>query len=132
MPRWLGREAATRVAPVVLQRTAGNAFVVEEVLRELSAGGSEDSIPESVPHAVSARLARLSEEAVELLAIAAVLGLQIREPVVANEPQVAEAAPDELLAGPQPARLRTSARRTNQIGRYRGLFADSSVQTFMI
>ena len=69
---WLGAEAAARVAGDVHARTGGNAFFVEEVLRGLAT--DEPSVPESVRHAVGARLARLSPEADQLLAVASVLG----------------------------------------------------------
>jgi predicted ATPase len=69
---WLGPEAGARVADTVHARTGGNAFFVGEVLRGLA--DNDASVPESVRHAVGARLARLSPEADELLAVAAVLG----------------------------------------------------------
>jgi tetratricopeptide (TPR) repeat protein len=69
---WLGEEAAERVAAGVHERTGGNAFFVEEVLRGLAT--DDASVPESVRHAVGARLSRLSPEADELLGVAAVLG----------------------------------------------------------
>ena len=70
--RWVGSETATRVAAAVHERTGGNAFFVEETLRGLAA--DEPEVPESVRHAVGARLARLSEPADELLGVAAVIG----------------------------------------------------------
>ena len=68
---WLGAEAAG-LAAGVHDRTGGNAFFVEEVLRGLAE--DDASVPESVRHAVGARLARLTPEADELLSHAAVLG----------------------------------------------------------
>lgn len=69
---WLGPDAAAQVAGTVHARTGGNAFFVAEVLRGLA--DDDASVPESVRHAVGARLARLSPDADDLLAVAAVLG----------------------------------------------------------
>ena len=95
----LGAETAARVTGTVHARTGGNAFFVEEVLRGLA--DDDASVPESVRHAVGARLARLSPEADELLAVAAVLGLAVDAELladVAGRP-VAEVEPllDELF-----------------------------------
>ena len=79
---WLGAETAARVAGTVHARTGGNAFFVEEVLRGLA--DDDASVPESVRHAVGARLARLSPEADELLAVAAVLGLVVDAELLAS------------------------------------------------
>ena len=79
---WLGAETAARVAGAVHARTGGNAFFVEEVLRGLA--DDDASVPESVRHAVGARLARLSPEADELLAVAAVLGLVVDAELLAS------------------------------------------------
>ena len=89
-----GDEAAARVHA----RTDGNAFFVEEVLRGLTEG---PQVPESVRHAVGVRLARLGDDANELLGAAAVLGLELDpralEGTAALEPAAAEAALDEVL-----------------------------------
>jgi tetratricopeptide (TPR) repeat protein len=69
---WLGADEAERLAPAVHARTGGNAFFVEEVLRGLAS--DEAAVPESVRHAVGARLARLSEPADDVLGVAAVIG----------------------------------------------------------
>jgi tetratricopeptide (TPR) repeat protein len=96
---WLGDEQAARLAPGVHARTGGNAFFVEEVLRGLVA--DEAAVPESVRHAVGARLARLSEPADELLGIAAILGQVVDSALlaaVADRPAAAlEPSLDELL-----------------------------------
>jgi tetratricopeptide (TPR) repeat protein len=88
---WLGPEAAGRLTPAVHARTAGNAFFVEEVLRALAE--DDASVPESVRHAVGVRLARLGEEADELLAVAAVLGEAVDARLLAT---VAGRAPDDV------------------------------------
>ncbi|MEA2291670.1 MAG: hypothetical protein QOF17_690, partial [Solirubrobacteraceae bacterium] len=64
------------LASRVHDRTGGNAFFVEEVLRGLAEAGSPQ-VPESVRHAVGFRLSRLGDGANELLAVAAVLGLEL-------------------------------------------------------
>src|SRR5207245_3931841 len=89
-------EIATRVH----KRTAGNAFFVEEVLRELAESGPQ-VVPESVRHALGVRLSRMSNDANELIAAAAILGLEHDAralPATAGlEADAAEAALDELL-----------------------------------
>jgi tetratricopeptide (TPR) repeat protein len=94
---WVGREEATRVAHAVHERTGGNAFFVEEILRGLA--GDEREVPESVRHAVGARLARLSEPADELLGVAAVIGQAIDLQLLAAVAAVEDVEPlvDELL-----------------------------------
>jgi DNA-binding SARP family transcriptional activator len=86
------------VAARVHARTDGNAFFAEQVLRGLA---ESPEVPESVRHAVGVRLSRLSEEANELLAAAAVLGLELDPRALAGtaalEPVAAEAALDEVL-----------------------------------
>ncbi len=83
------------VAARVHARTDGNAFFAEQVLRGLA---ESPELPESVRHAVGIRLTRLSEDASELLAAAAVLGFEL-DPralggMTAPEP---ERALDEIL-----------------------------------
>ena len=63
------------LAPRVHARTDGNAFFVEEVLRGLAEPGPP-VVPESVRHAVGVRLSRMGDDANELIAAAAILGLE--------------------------------------------------------
>jgi tetratricopeptide (TPR) repeat protein len=88
------------VAARVHARTNGNAFFVEEVLRGL-ADPREPEVPESVRHSVGLRLARMSNDAGELLSAAAILGLECDaralEMTAGLQPPAAEAALDELL-----------------------------------
>src|SRR5262249_23091006 len=88
------------VAPRVHSRTGGNAFFVEEVLRELAESGPQ-AVPESVRHAVGVRLSRMGDDANELIAAAAILGLEhdVRalQATAGLEPDGAESAFDDLL-----------------------------------
>ncbi|HUA05925.1 MAG TPA: AAA family ATPase [Solirubrobacteraceae bacterium] len=87
-------------APRVHARTDGNAFFAEELLREL-AESEPGAVPESVRHAVGVRLSRMSDDANELIAAAAVLGLEhdarALQATAGLEADAAEAALDELL-----------------------------------
>ena len=89
-----------QIAARVHARTAGNAFFVEEVLRGLAEPGAQ-VVPESVRHAVGVRLSRMSDDANELIAAAAILGLEhdahALQATAGLEPDVAEAALDEIL-----------------------------------
>jgi DNA-binding SARP family transcriptional activator len=93
----LGR---AEVAGAVHARTGGNAFFVEEVLRGLAEGAGEQ-VPESVRQAVGGRLARVGEDAEELVAVASALGLEMEvgvlEACAGLEAARAEAALDELV-----------------------------------
>jgi DNA-binding SARP family transcriptional activator len=88
------------VAPRVHARTDGNAFFVEEVLRELVEPGVHE-VPESVRHAVGVRLSRMGDEANELLAAAAIVGLEhdvrVLQATAGLAAEAAEAALDEIL-----------------------------------
>ena len=88
------------IAPRVHARTDGNAFFVEEVLRELAEPGPQ-VVPESVRHAVGLRLSRMGDEANELIAAAAILGLEhdarALQATSGLEADAAEAALDEIL-----------------------------------
>ncbi|MFL5861879.1 MAG: ATP-binding protein [Solirubrobacteraceae bacterium] len=88
------------IAPRVHARTEGNAFFVEEVLRELAQSGPH-VVPESVRHSVGVRLSRMSEDANELIATAAILGLEhdarALQATSGLQAQAVEAALDEIL-----------------------------------
>jgi DNA-binding SARP family transcriptional activator len=89
-----------KLAPRVHARTDGNAFFVEEVLMGLAQPGAH-VVPESVRHAVGVRLSRMGDDANELIAAAAILGLQhdIRalQATAGLQADPAEAALDEIL-----------------------------------
>ena len=91
---------SAEIAPRVHARTGGNAFFVEEVLGELAASGPQ-AVPESVRHAVGVRMSRMGDDANELIAAAAILGLEhdVRalRATAGLEPDAAESAFDELL-----------------------------------
>jgi DNA-binding SARP family transcriptional activator/tetratricopeptide (TPR) repeat protein len=88
------------IAPRVHARTDGNAFFVEEVLRELAESGPQ-AVPESVRHAVGVRLSRMGDAANELIAAAAILGLdhdaRALQATAGMEPESTESALDEIL-----------------------------------
>jgi tetratricopeptide (TPR) repeat protein len=69
----LGAELPAAEVRMVAQRTEGNPFFVEELLRQHRAGGPL-AVPESVKDLVERRLRSLSESARQLLSIAAVMG----------------------------------------------------------
>jgi len=88
------------LASRVYARTAGNAFFVEEVLRGLAQSGP-DGVPESVRHAVGVRVAAMGDGANELIAAAAILGLEhdtrALQATAGLGSDAAEAALDEIL-----------------------------------
>jgi tetratricopeptide (TPR) repeat protein len=88
------------IAPQLHARTNGNAFFVEEVLRELAEAGPQ-AVPESVRHAVGVRLSRMSDEANELIAAAAILGSEhdarALQLTAGLSPEATEAALDQIL-----------------------------------
>ena len=88
------------IAPRVHARTDGNAFFVEEVLRDLAEPGPQ-VVPESVRHAVGVRLSRMGDEANELIGAAAILGMEhdarALQATAGLDANAAEAALDEIL-----------------------------------
>jgi DNA-binding SARP family transcriptional activator len=97
---WIGPEAARPVVNEIHERTAGNAFFVEEVLRGFG-DDRQAALPEGIRQAVGARLAHLSDDANDLLAAAAVAGSECPAEVLAGasdlSPAEAEEALDEVL-----------------------------------
>jgi class 3 adenylate cyclase/tetratricopeptide (TPR) repeat protein len=103
---------------LVRERTAGNPFFIEEVVRSLVEAGNlegergahrlvapvtETAVPASVQAVLSARIDRLAELEKTVLQAAAVIGKEFSEPVLARvtalEPSVLEAALRALVAG---------------------------------
>jgi DNA-binding SARP family transcriptional activator len=93
--------ASDELAPRVHARTDGNAFFVEEVLRGWTESGASE-VPESVRHAVGARLSSMGDAANELIAAAAILGLQhdarAFQATAGLQVDTAESALDEILS----------------------------------
>ena len=71
--RGLGTELSDELAHTVAQRTEGNPFFVEELVRHVDAGG-QLGVPESIKDLLRRRLTRLGDPATRVLAAAAVLG----------------------------------------------------------
>src|SRR5512132_929190 len=108
------------LAAVVHRRTGGNPFFVQQVTQlAVLAPGAAGSVPVGVRDAIERRLARLPQACTELLAVAAVAGLELRSEVLAH---VMGWPPDELaellevavkagvLAATQPAGVSTGVR----------------------
>jgi DNA-binding SARP family transcriptional activator len=89
-----------QLAVRVHARTAGNAFFAEEVLRACAESGANE-VPESVRHAVGVRLSSMGDAANELIAAAAILGLEhdarALQATAGLQVDIAEAALDEIL-----------------------------------
>jgi class 3 adenylate cyclase/tetratricopeptide (TPR) repeat protein len=106
------------LADLVRERTAGNPFFIEEVVRSLIEAGNlagergahrlvrpvaETAVPASVQAVLSARIDRLAEREKAVLQAAAVIGKEFPEPVLARvsalEPSALEDALRALVAG---------------------------------
>jgi hypothetical protein len=107
----LGDSASRETVQAIVDRAAGNAFYVEELVRSAAEGRSRE-LPESVLAMVESRLARLESEAREVLRAASVFGTRFwvegvctlvanagdwMEPLVARE--MIEASPSTRFAG---------------------------------
>jgi class 3 adenylate cyclase/tetratricopeptide (TPR) repeat protein len=89
----LGRPPAHHVADVLYAHAEGNPFFIEELVRHLQEQGrdlsdpqavvSDWALPESVRQVIGKRLARLSEEATQILTYSSVLGRDLLLPTVA-------------------------------------------------
>jgi adenylate cyclase len=115
----LGPEAIEQLlGDLVRERTAGNPFFIEEVVRSLVEAGNlegergahrlvapvtETAVPASVRAVLSARIDRLAEREKAVLQAAAVIGKEFPEPVLASvaalEPAELEAVLRALVAG---------------------------------
>nr|WP_281371620.1 helix-turn-helix transcriptional regulator [Petropleomorpha daqingensis] len=106
LPRFSRTEVASQVAAIngarpdgelvdlVFDRSGGNAFFVEEVLRSLREGASADDVAPSLRDVLLARVERLSRPAQRLLQVAAVAGRWVPEPLLA---EVAGGGEDEFF-----------------------------------
>jgi DNA-binding SARP family transcriptional activator/tetratricopeptide (TPR) repeat protein len=73
---WLGADAPAAVTGSVHGETGGNPFFVEELLRQLRAGG-ELGVPETVKDVLARRLAGLGQDTRDTLLLAAAAGREI-------------------------------------------------------
>jgi DNA-binding CsgD family transcriptional regulator/tetratricopeptide (TPR) repeat protein len=80
----LGRAPEAGVIDLVFDRSGGNAFFVEEVLRLVREGAPADELAPSMRDMLLARAERLSEPAQRLLRIAAVAGRWVPERLLAE------------------------------------------------
>jgi predicted ATPase len=96
--------APVTVARSIVERTQGNPFFVEELLRDVGAGGDVSAaltrIPDSVKDLLLRRLRRLDEGCKRLLAIAAVTGHEFALDVLEV---VAAATAEDIAEGLEPA-----------------------------
>jgi DNA-binding CsgD family transcriptional regulator/tetratricopeptide (TPR) repeat protein len=90
----LGERPATDLVDLVFDRSGGNAFFVEEVLRSLREGASADELAFSLRDVLLARAERLGRPAQRLLQVAAVAGRWVPEALLA---EVAASAEDEFF-----------------------------------
>ncbi|HYP47111.1 MAG TPA: AAA family ATPase [Thermoleophilaceae bacterium] len=98
-----GRNLAAELVSGIREETGGNAFFVQELVRDLSESDrtgsvlslSRAEVPDRVREVVSLRLARLGEASVRLLAVAAVIGSEFVLPVLE---QVSDLEGDDLTA----------------------------------
>ena len=88
-----GGDLGDELVDVVAERTEGNPFFVEEIVRHLE-GGTELAVPQSVKDLVLRRLRRLEEPARRALAAAAVFGREFELEALAS---ATETEADELL-----------------------------------
>jgi DNA-binding SARP family transcriptional activator len=102
-------------------RTEGNPFFVEEVLR--SAGA--DGVPQGVREAVNRRLARLDADVVELLSVAAVAGRAFDLDLLARLHAGADAGHDALVARLEAA---VAAQAIDEVGVGRYAFAHALIR----
>jgi DNA-binding CsgD family transcriptional regulator/tetratricopeptide (TPR) repeat protein len=80
----LGRAPDPGLVDVVFDRSEGNAFFVEEVLRALNEGATAEDIAFSLRELLLARAERLSDSAQRVLRIAAVAGRTVSEALLAQ------------------------------------------------
>ena len=92
----LGGAAEPGVIDLVFDRSEGNAFFVEELLRTLREGASEHDLPPSLRDVLLSRVERLSGPAQRLLRTAAVAGRWVPERLLA---EVATVSAAELYEG---------------------------------
>ena len=114
-----GEDASAAFARQVAERTAGNPFFIEELLRHVEADASpaELGVPDSVKDLLLRRLEKLDDDARRMLAVAAVVGRQFELDVLER---VLDVGGEELVdALEEPALGRVVEEEPGVIGRYR-------------
>jgi class 3 adenylate cyclase/tetratricopeptide (TPR) repeat protein len=117
----VGQSAPEFVARSIADRTEGNPFFVEELLRDASSDDdwsdtlARIALPESVKDVLLRRLRRLDEACRRLLATAAVAGREFTLELVG---QVAAVAADEVAESLEDAIAARIVEETSSIGRY--------------
>jgi tetratricopeptide (TPR) repeat protein len=119
-------------APLVLQKTGGNPFFIEEVLRNVveaetvgaKAGAPLSAIPElhlpeNVRQVIRQRMSRLNPETVEVLRIASVIGAEFTFELL----QKATGETDEALLSALEEALQVRVVRERRAGRGRAVYA---------
>ena len=107
--RWTGRDdhpGAEELVASLTEETGGNAFFVVEVLRHLAETGqlaeggpvAKQLMPESVREVLAERVARLGQDASDVIGAAAVIGAEFSLPVLSAVTGVADGKVLEALA----------------------------------
>jgi class 3 adenylate cyclase/tetratricopeptide (TPR) repeat protein len=132
-------ESVPQFAPMVLQKTGGNPFFVEEVLRNAVEGGavgaqegaltaaiSELHLPENVRQVIHQRLSRLNPKTMEVLRIASVIGVEFTFDLL----QKATREPEEALLSTleEALQVRVVRERRDDRGRAVYAFADDQIR----
>ena len=114
----LGRTVPTVVAGAIVDRTQGNPFFVEELLRDVTLeadfGEALTRIPETVKDLLVRRLRRLDDSCKRVLTIAAVIGREFALDVIQT---VAGVSPEELAESLEQA-MAAQVVRESSIGHY--------------
>jgi len=100
-----GTAPTAEQAASVLERTGGNPLFVREVARLLAAGMAGPAVPDGVRPVLARRLDQLRSETAELLAMASVLGTELRPDLLAALAGISGEAAVELLGEAADARL---------------------------
>ncbi len=113
--RGQGADVPDELAQTVAERTEGNPFFVEEIVRHLREAGEQSAVPESVKDLLLRRLRRLGEPARTALVAAAVLGrefhLEALEQMTGTDGDELLEALDEALGAHVLAEVRGQAGR---------------------
>jgi DNA-binding CsgD family transcriptional regulator/tetratricopeptide (TPR) repeat protein len=88
----LARKSGPELVDVIFDRSGGNAFLVEELVGVVQAGGDPTDLPPSLRDVLLARLDSLGEPAQRLVRTAAVGGRSVSEQLLAAVARVDEAA----------------------------------------